>query len=333
MGVLLLSHNSKTRFSIKDITIHHQERGVRKHMKNQIKFFALIVGLLFLVTACGSNQDANVQESMSSDEEQEVADDHRIVATTVALVEIMDELELDLVGVPTSYKDLPERYAEATEIGNPMDPDMEIVLSLKPTDVLSVTTLLDDLDKNFKEVDLPAHFVDLQSVDGMFAEIASIGEKYDRTKQAEELINQKKDKMNEIEAKVSGYDPPSVLILMGIPGSYIVGTENSYIGDLVQRAGGVNAVENRDEEYISANTEYLQQLEPDVILRAAHGAPEEVVKMFDREFKENDIWKHFKAVKDNRVHDLEETLFGTTANLAVDEALEHLVKLLHPDAE
>ena len=37
--------------------------------------------------------------------------------------------------------------------------------------------------------------------------------------------------------------------------------------------------------------------------------------MFDKEFKTNDIWKHF-AVKNNRVYDLEERLFGTTGNLA-----------------
>ncbi len=40
--------------------------------------------------------------------------------------------------------------------------------------------------------------------------------------------------------------------------------------------------------------------------------PDEVVKMFDKEFKTNDIWKHFAAVKNNRVYDLEERLLGTT---------------------
>src|SRR5690625_7722408 len=95
--------------------------------------------------------------------------------------------------------------------------------------------------------------------------------------------------MVRVEEKVSGKEKPKVLILMGIPGSYIVGTEHSYIGDLVKRAGGENAVTDRDEEYISANTEHLQELEPDVILRAAHGGPEEVVKWFDKEFTENYI--------------------------------------------
>ena len=48
--------------------------------------------------------------------------------------------------------------------------------------------------------------------------------------------------------------------------------------------------------------------------------------MFDKEFKTNDIWKHFVAVKNNRVYDLEERLFGTTGNLAAIEALDELKK-------
>jgi len=52
--------------------------------------------------------------------------------------------------------------------------------------------------------------------------------------------------------------------------------------------------------------------------------------MFDKEFKKNDIWKHFKAVQTNRVYDLQEELFGTTGNLAVSQALEALAKMLYP---
>ena len=59
--------------------------------------------------------------------------------------------------------------------------------------------------------------------------------------------------------------------------------------------------------------------------------PDEVVKMFDKEFKENDIWKHFKAVENDRVYDLEETRFGTTANLAAAYVLEELVEMLYPE--
>lgn len=289
----------------------------------------MISALFLFISACGSNAGESSEVDVEPDETEE--NGNRIISTTIALTEIMDTLELDLVGVPTSYKDLPKRYVDASEVGMAMGPDMEIIQSLRPTDVLSVTTLEADLVSVFEGTDTPVTFVDLESVDGMYEAILDLGEKYDRKDQAEQMVEGFETKMVEIEKQVEKEESPTVLILLGIPGSYLVATENSYIGDLVKRAGGVNAVEGEGVEYISSNTENLQQSNPDIILRAAHGMPEEVVEMFDQEFKGNDIWKHFKAVENDRVYDLEETRFGTTANLAAAEALEELVGMLYPE--
>jgi len=308
----------------------------------------MMIGLLLFIVACSSNDNLDTESKSENQTEnhssvdQEVNDteensseenDYRIISTTVALTEIMDKLELDLVGVPTSYKDLPERYKDATEVGMAAEPDMEIVRSLQPTDVLSATTLEHefDLDTAFDDAKVPVTFVDMESVEGMYEGILNLGEKYDRTEIAESIVNDFEQKISEIEERIQGQEPPIVLILLGVPGSYLVATENSYIGDLVRRAGGINAIQDADVEYVSSNTENLQQSNPDVILRAAHGMPEAVVEMFDKEFKENDIWKHFKAVENDRVYDLEETRFGTTANLAAVEALEELVEMLYPE--
>lgn len=121
-----------------------------------------------------------------------------------------------------------------------------------------------------------------------------------------------------------------MLILLGVPGgSYLVATENSYVGNLVEVVGGKNAVTGQSAEYISVNTEYLQQTNADVILRLSHGVPEQVAEEFQKEFSENDIWKHFNAVKNNRVFDLQEPIFATTANLNIKEAMDQLVEMLY----
>src|SRR5690625_5245888 len=107
------------------------------------KFSAVLLLLLLSIVliACGSsdakndNEKQNETESNNSASNEQLETDANIVSTTVAITEIMEKLELDLVGVPTSYKDLPERYKDATEVGNPMDPDLEVVLSLQLNDV------------------------------------------------------------------------------------------------------------------------------------------------------------------------------------------------------
>ena len=67
----------------------------------------------------------------------------------------------------------------------------------------------------------------------------------------------------------------------GVPGSYLVATDKSYIGDLVKIAGGENVIKVKDRQYISSNTENLLNINPDIILRL-HGMPEEVKKMFQK---------------------------------------------------
>lgn len=305
-------------------------------MKN-ILLFLLASLLLFLIVGCSDDTTGNAEKASPSSNEQketkaaETEEDHRIVSTTVAATEIFDALEINLVGVPTSYKTLPQRYDGIPEVGNPMSPDMELVKSLDPTEVYSVTTLKTDLESVFENVDINGEFLDFQSVDSVLTEVTKLGEKYNRNEQAEQVVSEIETNFAEIEASIAEEDSPSVLILMGVPGSYLVATEHSYIGDLVERAGGQNVVENEDVEYLASNTEYLQQANPDVILRAAHGMPEEVVEMFDEEFKTNDIWKHFKAVEQDRVYDLPELLFGTTGNLKITEAMNSLVEMLYPE--
>ena len=284
---------------------------------NMRKVRTLLYMLLVIVVLAGCSS----QKGTSSNEENTEPAGDRIVATTVALTEIMDALEIDLVGIPSSYKELPKRYADAQEVGNPMSPDMEMLLSLKPTEILSVTTLKYDLQEMFDERDIDMTYVNLESIDAMHSEILKLGEKYDRQEQAKAIVDQFEEKVAEIEKLSEGKEQPSVLILLGIPGSYLVATEHSYIGDLVKRSGGKNVITGEKVEFLSSNTEYLQQAKPDIILRASHGMPEQVIQMFDEEFKSNDVWQHFEAVKNDRVYDLDELLFGTTGNLAAVEAL------------
>src|SRR5699024_4404626 len=135
-----------------------------------------------------SNKNASNETSSNETEESKEESDHRIVATTYAIVEFLEALDLDAVGVPTSYKEIPDRYKDATEVGNAMGPDLETILSLDPTHVLSVTNLEADLAKTFSDHHIPADFLDLDTVDGMFYELEMLGETFNRTEIVDQII-------------------------------------------------------------------------------------------------------------------------------------------------
>lgn len=258
----------------------------------------------------------------------ETASGTRIVATSAAIAQLCDRLEIDLVGVPES-SDVPERYADATTVGTAMSPDLEILKSLSPDCVLSPNTLMDDLQPKYAAIGVASAFLDLSSVEGLYDSIEWLGRTFDREEQARALAAEHEAFMTGYRAEIAGREAPSVLILMGVPGSYIVATENSYVGSLVELAGGQNVYAGTDQEFLNANTEDMQVKDPDIILRASHGLPDEVTEMFAEEFAQNDIWRHFTAVQEGRVYDLPYDEFGMSANLDYADALEYLLPLLY----
>ena len=283
----------------------------------------VLAGVMELcVTGCVNQHP---EETTSTNESREV----RLVAISPAVVQICNRLDLDLVGICQSTSDLPERYDGVTTVGMAMTPDLEIIKSLDPDYILSPATLQNDLQPKYASIGVSSLFLNLKSVEGMYASIEGLGEKFGREEEAAVMLEEFDSFMTEFAEKNAGKESPKVLVLMGLPGSYIIATDNSYVGSLVKLAGGTNVYGDGDgQEFLFANTEDMKTKEPDVILRAAHGLPEEARKMFAEEFSTNDIWQHFKAVQEGRVYDLDSNLFNMSANFSYEEALKALQPML-----
>ena len=283
-----------------------------------------LAGIMALsVTGCVNQHP---EETSSAGESGEV----RLVATSPAVAQICNRLNLDLVGICQSTSELPERYDGVTTVGMAMNPDLEIIKSLDPDYILSPATLQNDLQPKYASIGVSSLFLNLKSVEGMYASIESLGEKFGREEEAAAMLKEFDSFMTEFAEKNAGKESPKVLVLMGLPGSYIIATDNSYVGSLVKLAGGTNVYGDGDgQEFLFANTEDMKTKEPDVILRAAHGLPDEARKMFAEEFSTNDIWQHFKAVQEGRVYDLDSNLFNMSANFSYEEALKALQPMLY----
>ena len=285
---------------------------------------ALVAGLCICVTmglaSCG--QSAKTEKKYE-----------KIVATSVATTEILDKLEVDnVVGIPESkiYK-ISDRYKNAKKIGKPMSPDVEVISSLKPDLVLGPKSLEASLKEKYDSAGLKSEFWDLSSVEGLYDSVTKVGKLLGKEKQAEKLVKEYKDKIAKINERAKGKKKPRVLLLMGVPGSYLAATESSYVGNLVKLAGGENVYgDGNGTDFLKANTEDMLQKKPDVILRASHGLPKQVMEMFKKEFATNDIWKHFDAVKNGRVYDLNNDEFGMSASFKYEDALKTLEKFLFP---
>lgn len=277
------------------------------------------------LTAC---VDQHPEDSIEP-ENSGTAEETRIVATSNATLHICDRLGLDLAGIPTTTGEVPERYQGLPEIGTAMAPDVEQIALLEPTDVIGPDTLKENIEPTYQAAGVPYTWIDLQSVQGMYDSISMLGEKYGVEDEADAMIAEYEATMAEFEKAIEGKTPPKVLVLMGLPGAYIECTPNSYVGSLVELAGAESVAQDDFMNFVSWNTEELLELDPDVILLTAHGLPDLAMEMFAEEFTTNDIWKHFRAVQEGQVYQLDYNTFGMSCTFEWPEALEILKEILY----
>ena len=280
----------------------------------------LSVTMLTFMVGCSSSESNESNVTNSNGEEV-------VVATSVAVTEILDKLGVEVSGVPTTSYELPKSTKDATEVGSPMNPDLEIIKSLNPTCVVSVDTLGSDFEKQFTENNIPSMFVNLSTVDGLKETIVNLGEKFDKSEKAAEIIAELENKENELNLS-KRENKEDILILFGAPGSVMVSTDNSYVGNLVKIAGGNNIFESESSSFIQVNMEEIIKRNPDKILIMTHAVPEEAKKAVEEEFAKA-TWQQLDAIKNNKVYYLENGYFGMSANLKVIEALDKLGAILN----
>ena len=304
------------------------------HRRKRKSVVFLVVCALF-IGGCASQTSGETNAIEAAKEKVEtLGTEPRLIATSPAVAAICDRLELDLVGVcSTSVSTIPERYKELPDVGTAMSPDMEVIASLNPDWILSPSSLRSDLEPKYEAIHTDWAFLNLRSVKGMYQSIHELGEIFGKEEKAAELEKEFQDFYEKYKTVNENKKHPKVLILMGLPGSYIIATENSYVGSMVEMAGGENVYAGTDQEFLTVNTEDMKSKEPDMILCTAHALPEQVTKMFQEDFSTNDIWKHFEAVQNNEVHYLTYELFGMSATFEYQKALEELQTILYPDTQ
>lgn len=290
------------------------------------KIISVMMSGIIAVSLCSCASSGGAENNGASD-------NPKIAATSVAICRILDELEYDnVVAVPeTSSENMPERYKNLPSIGSPMSPNYEKIKSVSPDMVLSPKSLESSLSQDYTSAGISSAFLDLSSVQGMYDAIKSLGELLDRESQAQKLTDDYNSYMAEY--KTDG-EEKSILILMTFPdGFYLVATENSYVGNLVELAGGKNVygkdTSGDENGFVSINPEDMVQKNPDIIMVFAHYNEESAFKYMKDEFKTDSAWQYYDAVKKDNIVYLPSEYFGMSATLDWKNSLDYLKPVLY----
>lgn len=296
-----------------------EEKGMK--MKKQIKFY---ISLCLLVTLTGCiDQNSNTNPELT----QIIDENSKIVATSISVLEICEMLDINLVATPSSDSyTIPKKYENLPIIGNGMAVDIEVLSTLDVDLVLSPKSLENDLKSKYEAIGVDYLFLDLTSTDSMYDCINELGQLFNNEESATSINNEYiKYKKDLVDKQIND---STVLVLMGLPGSYVVATNKSYVGSLIEMAGLKNIYTDDDEAFLNVSVEDMLLHQPDYIFTTSHAMPEMVSQMFLDEFENNAIWSNFNAVQDKKIFDLDHNYFGMSAKFNYNEAISILMEIL-----
>ena len=85
--------------------------------------------MMLSVVGCSNTSIDNSNSKEDKLNKESYGDDSVVIATSVAVAQILDELGIKISGIPTTSYDIPEGAKDAVEVGTPMNPDLEIFKS------------------------------------------------------------------------------------------------------------------------------------------------------------------------------------------------------------
>ncbi len=248
------------------------------------------------------------------------------------LTEILFALGLDeeIVGV-TKYSTYPEQAQTKKSIGSFWQPDIEAVLMLKPTLVVTLgfeqqTTLATRLDA----IGCETLTVNIESIDELYAAIDIIGDTVNRTAEAQQMLTRLKAKQQQIIQQSNQLQKPKVLWVIQRQPLRVAGTK-TYVNELIETAGGVNAVGDTMQIYPPISTENVIRAMPDVIIEPSMN-PDQFEQQKETADKFYSRFGIVPAVKDGRVYVIDGDLVSRLSP-RLDEATQQVYDCLWPPQE
>jgi iron complex transport system substrate-binding protein len=250
---------------------------------------------------------------------------HRLLSIAPSITETLFELGLGdrLVG-DTDYCDYPPQAKALPHVGALLNPSLEKIVALKPdlvvgTDEANRRETADQLER----LGIPLYGVTAHTVEGTIQSLEDLGHVLDWDQPTQKLVASLRARVAAVDRQVQGQPRPKVLFVVQYRPLITAGRQ-TFISDVIQRAGGVSISNDLMTEWPHMGLEEVLKRAPDVILFPQTDA---FAPSLD-EFQKLAGWRDMAAVKNHRLYFVSETIMRPSPRLI--DALEELAGILHP---
>ena len=290
--------------------------------------FVWLLSCIFLFTSCKSE---NVQAPINTASNREVTDDlgrrlkiparvERAVSLAPNLTEIVFAVGAGerLVGV-TTFCDYPAEALKIQKIGDTQTPNIENIIALKPQIVLvSTASQMENFTKILDEQGIAVFVTNPNNLDDIYKTVNQFGEIFGKTEEARKIADDLKKRVADVEARTASAEDVKVFLQISREQLFTVG-KDSFMTDLIRRAGGASVTANVEAAYPKLSKETALALNPEAI----------ILSDSEDNREPNDVFKNSPAMRNGKIFKINAELLSRPGPRIID-GLEQIAKALHP---
>jgi iron complex transport system substrate-binding protein len=261
----------------------------------------------------------------------------RIVSTAPSITETLFALGLgERVAGVTTFCNYPEEARRLPKIGTYIQPNLEVIVGLRP-DLVVVETNPIRLREKLEALGLRVLELQFTSVGDIYRSIERLGQAAAVPERAKALAGSIHSQLDEIRRRTAPLPERRMLLLVGrtpnaLEGLIAVG-KASYLNELITIAGGANIFRDAPTAYPKVSLEEILARNPEVIVDMGEMARTRGVTEADKQ-RVVRLWERYPsltAVRTRRVFAVASDIFVVPGPRMV-EAARAFARMLHPEA-
>jgi len=234
-------------------------------------------------------------------------------------------LSLESFGLPPNFR----RAAEKKKIGTFWQPSAEAIIACKPD---LVVTLWFEQQKavanSLERLGYQILTLKIETIGELLTAIQEIGIFTKCQSQAVQLLNELTGELNDMQLRLGSAKKVKVLWIVQAEPLRVAG-RNTFINELIELAGGENAIGDTLQQYPPIGTEEILACGAEVIIQSAMGTGNMAEQQKAAEVFWS-RWENLPAVKKNRIHVVEPDTV-TRLGPRLYQGVELIARCLHPD--
>lgn len=249
----------------------------------------------------------------------------RIISAAPNITEIVCALgKKDKLIGRTDFCDYPNDVKNIQSIGGIQNPNIEKIIELKPDLVIASSFFTKESLQKLEALNVKVVVIsNNNSLEGTYNIIKKVGEIITAESEANKIVYNMNKKITSVLDKVKDKPTPVVYYVMsyGRAGNFTAG-KNTFIGNLINMAGGKNAADDVNEWAYSI--EKLIEKNPDILICSNTLDTKSGIKT-------SNGYRDLKAVKNDKIYEINSDILNRQGPRLAD-GFEELAKIVHPEA-